>query len=68
MANQFSTRPDLIDALVPKSVFLQGFKSALDNRWGYAASKLGHTEKHLLAYRMLLDRNAPTAQLRMLEL
>lgn len=54
--------------LVPKSTVLENWRNAIEKRQGFAASKLGNTEKHLLAFRMLLEKQTSRRQVQILEL
>lgn len=59
---------NLKQLLVPKQVFLESLRRALETQQGYAASKLGNTEKHLLLYRMMRDRQTLPKQRLALEM
>src|SRR5437868_1998343 len=55
-------------ALVPQSAFLRALENAITARDGFAAGKIGYTELQLLSLVMKRRQNAPSAQLRLIEL
>jgi hypothetical protein len=60
--------PSLERPLAPRERFVGALRDALDERRGYAAGKLGGTERALLAYPIVLERERDPRRLRAYEL
>src|SRR5258708_6137597 len=67
MALLYSTLQELEKALLPKAVFLDSLRTALAQRQGFAAGKIGQVERQLLAWFAMCAQNPRSPQVRMME-
>lgn len=67
MALLYQSLQELENARVPKGVFIAKLKTALEQRQGFAAGKIGYTEAQLLRWLMQREQKILTRKLHILE-